>query len=97
MKLSEPRTGVSRGIVFYLSAWGHLKGTRRTGRPYFSHPSTAATPTNAALSSGLISFPFPGAVNVLRVESIRDAMGIAGCVADGNSGMSSELDMAIVI
>jgi len=97
MMLSEPRMEVSRGIVFYSSALDHIQGTRRTESTYFSHPSTAATPTNAALSSGLISFPFPGAVNVLRVESIRDAMGIAGCVADGNSGMSSELDMAIVI
>jgi len=97
MMLSEPRGVVSRVTGSCLSARNHIQGTRRTRKTYFSHPSTAATPTKAALSSGLISFPFPGAVNVLRVESIRDAIGIAGCVADGNRGMSSELDMVIVI
>ena len=63
---------------------------------HFSQPSTAATPTNAALSSGLISFPFPGAVNVRKVDKIREAIGIAGCVADGKRGISSEVDMLLV-
>lgn len=61
---------------------------------HLSHPKTALTPTSAALSSGFISFPFPGAVNVRRVERIRDAIGIAGWVADGNRGISSLVDMA---
>jgi hypothetical protein len=60
---------------------------------HLSHPKTALTPTSAALSSGFISFPFPGAVNVLRVERIRDAIGIAGWVADGNRGISSFVDI----
>jgi hypothetical protein len=68
---------------------------RQQEETHFSHPSTAATPTNAARSSGLISFPFPGAVNVRNVDRIRDAIGIAGCVADGKRGISSELDIAL--
>ena len=63
---------------------------------YFSQPSTAATPTSAARSSGLISFPFPGAVNVRNVDKILEAIGIAGCVADGKRGISSEVDMLLV-
>jgi len=51
---------------------------RENGKTYFSHPSTAATPTSAARSSGLISFPFPGAVNVRNVDKILEAIGIAG-------------------
>jgi hypothetical protein len=69
---------------------------RKQEETYFSHPSTAATPTSAALSSGLISFPFPGAVNVRNVDKIREAIGIAGCVADGKRGISSELDIALM-
>jgi hypothetical protein len=76
--------------------------TRRIDRPrqqeytHFSHPSTAATPTKAARSSGLISFPFPGAVKVRRVDKILEAIGIAGCVADGKRGISSELDISLI-
>jgi hypothetical protein len=68
---------------------------RQQEETHFSHPNTAATPTKAARSSGLISFPFPGAVNVRRVDKILEAIGIAGCVADGKRGMSSEADIAV--
>jgi hypothetical protein len=44
--------------------------------------------------SGLISFPFPGAVNVRSVDKILEAIGIAGWVADGKRGMSSPLSIS---
>ena len=61
---------------------------------YFSQPSRALMPTRAARSSGLRSFPLPDAVRCRRVERICEAMGRAGCVAEGKSGISSAVDMA---
>jgi len=33
---------------------------------------------------------------VRSVDRIREAIGIAGCVADGKRGISSELDIALI-
>jgi hypothetical protein len=74
-RLFEQTKRGDRVIGFYrLASCFNYRGAQA----HFSHPKTAATPTKAALSSGLISFPFPGAVNVRNVDNIRAAVGIAG-------------------
>jgi hypothetical protein len=59
-----------------------------------SQPRSAEMPTRAARSSGFRSLPFPGAVRWRRVNRIWEAMGMAGWVAEGKRGMSSEVDMS---
>ena len=74
-----------------------LQDPQKGAPTHLSHPNNAATPTKAARSSDRISLPFPGAVKLRNVERICEAIGIAGCRAEGNNGVSSAADIVAAI